>query len=170
MHHESTHTTPELFGGLVAAWIGHAGRSRNIRLRTDTLGEFHQSTTAGHSHIAMVRIGCRCRPRAEEPWTCGGSRCCECVKAQVADPLPAWSRCAHECAQGGSSLVVGATLTTCAHARQIDGRAVVEPFHFALEFHNQILPFVERRLQACCGRVAYVLLQWRLVNTVRGPA
>ena len=58
----------------------------------------------------------------------------------------------------------------CAHTRQIDGRAVVEPFHFAQEFYNQILPLVERRLQACSGRVAYVLLQWRLVNTVRGPA
>ena len=151
----------------MAAWIGHAGRSRNFRLRTDTLGEYHQRTTAGHSHIAMVRIGCCCRPRAEEPWTCGGSRCGECVKEQVAHPLPAWSRCAHECAQDGSSLVVS---DLCAHTRQIDGRAVVEPFHFALEFHNQILPFVERRLQACCGRVPYVLWQWRLVKIVRGLA
>ena len=99
------------------AWIGHAGRSRNFRLRSDALGEYHQSTTAGHSHIAMVRIGCRCRPRAEEPWTCGGSRCSECVKEPLAHPLPAWSRCAHECAQEGSSLVVGATLTTCLHTR-----------------------------------------------------
>ena len=99
------------------AWIGHAGRSRNFRLRTDALGECHQRTTARHRHIAMVCVGCRCRPRAEEPWTCGGSRRCESVKAQVAHPLPAWSRCAHECAQGGSSLVVGATLTTCAHTR-----------------------------------------------------
>ena len=99
------------------AWIGHAGRSRNFRLRTDALGECHQRTTARHRHIAMVCSGCRCRPRAEEPWTCGGARCGECVKAQVAAPLPAWSRCAHECAQGGSSLVVGATLTTCAHTR-----------------------------------------------------
>ena len=57
-----------------------------------------QRTTARHSHIAMVRIGCCCRPRAEEPWTCGGSRCSECVKEPLAD-------------------LVGATLTTCAHTR-----------------------------------------------------
>ena len=38
-----------------------------------------------------------------------------------------------------------------AHTRQIDGRAVVQPFHFGLEFYNQILPLVERGCRRAVG-------------------
>ena len=165
-----THTTPELFGGLVA----HGSAMLGVQKLQVAHRHTRRVPSKHDSGAQPFCDGCALDAAADQELKNHGR---VAVPDAVRVSKNRWLiRCQH-----------GADVPTSAHrkghhwwsaqlprlvctTRQIDGRAVVQPFHFALEFHNQMLPFVERRLQACCGRVPYVLWQWRLVNTVRGPA